>query len=52
MAEDVQPAHKQAWQTTNTVFTNAKAGMDKCDKDRIKKVVYEMSKVSPPVLPY
>ena len=30
-----------------TVFTNAKAGMDKVDKERVKQVVYEMSKDSP-----
>ncbi len=28
-----------------TVFTNAKAGMDGVDKEKVKKVVYEMSKV-------
>ncbi len=29
-----------------TVFTNAKAGMDGVDKDKVKKIVYEMSKVA------
>jgi len=28
------------------VFTNAKAGMSGVDKDHVKRVVYEMSKVS------
>ena len=35
----------QAWENTNTVFTNEKAGMKGVDKDKIKKVIYEMSKV-------
>jgi hypothetical protein len=30
-----------------TVFTNAKAGMDGVDKEKVKQVVYEMSKDSP-----
>ena len=33
-----------AWRKHHTVFTNAKAGMDKVDKDHVQKVVYEMSK--------
>lgn len=37
---------QQAWKKTNTVFTNAKAGMQGVDKDRVKKVIYEMSKVT------
>lgn len=36
---------QQAWKKTNTVFTNDKAGMQGVDKDRIKKIIYEMSKV-------
>ena len=28
-----------------TVFTNAKAGMGSVDKEKVKRVVYEMSKV-------
>lgn len=28
-----------------TVFTNAKAGMDNVDKEKVKKIVFEMSKV-------
>lgn len=29
-----------------TVFTNAKAGMDGVDREHVKRVVYEMSKAS------
>ena len=39
---------KEAWESTNTVFTNDKAGMLGYDKDRVKKIIYEMSKVSMP----
>mmetsp|Transcript_25497 Transcript_25497/g.71308 ORF Transcript_25497/g.71308 Transcript_25497/m.71308 type:complete len:539 (+) Transcript_25497:180-1796(+) len=35
------------WKAFETVFTNAKAGMDGVDKEQVKKVVYEMSKDSP-----
>ncbi len=34
-----------AWRKHHTVFTNAKAGMDKVDHDHVQRVVYEMSKV-------
>ncbi|KAL4181547.1 hypothetical protein AMTRI_Chr12g271690 [Amborella trichopoda] len=34
------------WQSYNTVYTNAKAGMDGVDKERVQKIVYEMSKGS------
>lgn len=34
----------QQW--SGTVFTNAKAGMAGVDKDKVKAVVYEMSKVN------
>lgn len=37
---------KSDWATYETVFTNSKAGMECVDKDKVKKVVYEMSKVS------
>ena len=46
MREPVIHGSQQAWKQTNTVFTNAKAGMDGVDKDRVKKVIYEMSKVN------
>ncbi len=44
--KDSTPGGVQAWEQTNTVFTNEKAGMKGIDKDKIKKVIYEMSKVS------
>ncbi|KAK1293673.1 hypothetical protein QJS10_CPB17g02252 [Acorus calamus] len=34
------------WQSYHTVFTNAKAGMDGVDKEKVQKTVYEMSKGS------
>ncbi|KAL3614350.1 hypothetical protein CASFOL_042424 [Castilleja foliolosa] len=34
------------WQSYNTVYTNAKAGMEGVDKERVKRIVYEMSKGS------
>jgi len=37
---------REAWKDTNTVFTNDKAGMQGCDKEKVKRIVYEMSKVS------
>ncbi|BDA41352.1 probable DNA polymerase IV at N-terminal half [Coccomyxa sp. Obi] len=40
-----EAANWQQW--SGTVFTNAKAGMAGVDKDKIKAVVYEMSKDSP-----
>lgn len=33
------------WSNFETVFTNAKAGMGGVDKEHVKRVVYEMSKV-------
>lgn len=35
------------WRDYETVFTNSKAGMDAVDRDRVKRIVYEMSKDSP-----
>lgn len=42
-----QPEQEQApaWQNYSTVFTAAKAGMGGVDQQKIKQVVYEMSKV-------
>lgn len=37
---------ERPWQSYHTVFTNAKAGMDGVDKEKVQKVVYEMSKGS------
>uniref|UniRef100_A0A1J3JRA6 DNA polymerase kappa n=1 Tax=Noccaea caerulescens TaxID=107243 RepID=A0A1J3JRA6_NOCCA len=34
------------WESYNTVFTNAKAGMEGVDKERVQRIVYEMSKGS------
>lgn len=34
------------WSKYETVFTNSKAGMDGVDKEKVKRVVYEMSKGS------
>ncbi|KAG0475524.1 hypothetical protein HPP92_015210 [Vanilla planifolia] len=34
------------WQSYTTAYTNAKAGMDGVDKDKVQRVVYEMSKGS------
>eukprot|EP01018_Ginkgo_biloba_P014400 Gb_14612 [translate_table: standard] len=34
------------WQSYHTVFTNAKAGMDGVDKEKVQKIVYAMSKGS------
>jgi hypothetical protein len=45
-----QPAAPQqqheAWQDYQSVFTAAKAGMEGVDKEKVKKIVYEMSKDS------
>ena len=37
----------QGWKDYQSVFTAATAGMEGVDKDKVKKVVYEMSKVRP-----
>ncbi len=37
----------ERWRSYSSVFTNAKAGMDGVDRDRIKKIVFEASKNSP-----
>ncbi|KAK3011924.1 hypothetical protein RJ639_010502 [Escallonia herrerae] len=34
------------WQSYHTVFTNAKAGMEGVDKEKVQRIVYEMSKGS------
>ncbi|CAH2036291.1 unnamed protein product [Thlaspi arvense] len=34
------------WEFYNTVFTNAKAGMEGVDKEKVQRIVYEMSKGS------
>ncbi len=45
-AQNSEEARSNWQQWSGTVFTNAKAGMAGVDKDKIKAVVYEMSKVS------
>ncbi|CAG9464882.1 unnamed protein product [Pedinophyceae sp. YPF-701] len=39
-------ARGEGWQQCDTVFTNEKAGMGGVDKERVKRVVYELSKGS------
>ncbi|VVB00700.1 unnamed protein product [Arabis nemorensis] len=34
------------WESYNTVFTNAKAGMEGVDKEKVQRIVYELSKGS------
>ncbi|CAH8255129.1 unnamed protein product, partial [Arabidopsis lyrata] len=34
------------WESYNTFFTNAKAGMEGVDKEKVQRIVYEMSKGS------
>lgn len=34
------------WQSYNTVYTSAKAGMEGVDKEKVQRIVYEMSKGS------
>ncbi|CAI9294520.1 unnamed protein product [Lactuca saligna] len=34
------------WESYNTVYTNAKAGMEGVDKEKVQRIVYEMSKGS------
>ncbi|KAM3330475.1 hypothetical protein ACQJBY_027000 [Aegilops geniculata] len=34
------------WQSYHTAYTNAKAGMEGVDKEKVQKVIYEMSKGS------
>ncbi|KAK4258847.1 hypothetical protein QN277_005249 [Acacia crassicarpa] len=36
----------QPWQSYHTAYTNAKAGMEGVDKEKVQRVVYEMSKGS------
>ncbi|CAO2813559.1 unnamed protein product [Amaranthus hypochondriacus] len=50
-ATNPEPSSSEApiskpWQSYHTVYTNAKAGMDGVDKEKVQKVVYEMSKGS------
>lgn len=38
--------NRRPWESYNTVYTNAKAGMDGVDKEKVQRVLYEMSKGS------
>ena len=40
-----QAAPQDKWANFETSFTNAKAGMSGVNKDHVKRIVYEMSKV-------
>lgn len=42
-----QQATAPGWQSYSSVFTAAKAGMGGVDQQKVKQVVYEMSKVRP-----
>ncbi|XP_056163568.1 DNA polymerase kappa isoform X1 [Syzygium oleosum] len=52
MAEEEEETEKKGdggarpWQSYHTVYTNAKAGMEGVDKEKVQRVVYEMSKGS------
>ncbi|KAK1439970.1 hypothetical protein QVD17_05795 [Tagetes erecta] len=47
MAKNEEPSSShRPWESYHTVFTNAKAGMDGVDKEKVQRVVYEMSKGS------
>ncbi|XP_062089394.1 DNA polymerase kappa isoform X2 [Humulus lupulus] len=48
MAKDETPTSDDArpWQSYHTVYTNAKAGMDGVDKEKVQRIVYEMSQGS------
>lgn len=45
VAPESSGATPAEWSDYSTVFTNDKAGMQEVDKDHVKKVVYDMSKV-------
>ncbi|KAM7273710.1 hypothetical protein ACFE04_028374 [Oxalis oulophora] len=38
--------NSRPWESYHTVYTNAKAGMDGVDKEKVQRIVYEMSKGS------
>ncbi|KAL3350440.1 hypothetical protein AABB24_023083 [Solanum stoloniferum] len=40
------PSSSRPWESYHTVFTNAKAGMEGVDKEKVQRIVYEMSKGS------
>ncbi|CAI5505137.1 unnamed protein product [Closterium sp. Naga37s-1] len=44
--EEEKEKKQEAWSSYETVFTNAKAGMEGVDKERVKRIVYAMSQGS------
>ncbi|XP_055815975.1 DNA polymerase kappa isoform X2 [Solanum dulcamara] len=40
------PSSSRPWESYHTVFTTAKAGMEGVDKEKVQRIVYEMSKGS------
>ncbi|KAI3675350.1 hypothetical protein L1987_84939 [Smallanthus sonchifolius] len=46
MAKSEETSSHRPWESYHTVYTNAKAGMDGVDKEKVQRVVYEMSKGS------
>ncbi|XP_047250966.1 DNA polymerase kappa isoform X3 [Capsicum annuum] len=40
------PSSSRPWESYHTVYTNAKAGMEGVDKEKVQRIVYEMSKGS------
>lgn len=45
-SSSIADSSMRPWESYNTVYTNAKAGMDGVDKEKVQRVVYEMSKGS------
>ncbi|XP_060168079.1 DNA polymerase kappa-like isoform X1 [Lycium barbarum] len=45
-SETSEPSSSRPWESYHTVFTNAKAGMEGVDKEKVQRIVYEMSKGS------
>ncbi|XP_016502234.1 DNA polymerase kappa isoform X1 [Nicotiana tabacum] len=41
-----EPSSSRPWESYHTVYTNAKAGMEGVDKEKVQRIVYEMSKGS------
>ncbi|XP_031129214.1 DNA polymerase kappa isoform X3 [Ipomoea triloba] len=44
--DNASPSSSRPWQSYHTVYTNAKAGMEGVDKEKVQRIVYEMSKGS------
>ncbi|XP_009760130.1 DNA polymerase kappa [Nicotiana sylvestris] len=41
-----EPSSSRPWESYHTVYTSAKAGMEGVDKEKVQRIVYEMSKGS------